>query len=146
LYPEDDDGKDLQRILKLDTDTGQVSTVLDSLQAGLDIYFEFALSPDGQTILFSANTLLEEQNKEHSYALYRIDADGSGLQRVAGREREAFFRPVWSPDGRSFYVSLSNYYTSLPVRFDLSGRLIGLLPFQLGRELISWKGAKSGNQ
>ena len=133
-YPEDNEGNTSQRILIQDSETGQVSTVLDSGQAGLHIYSAPALSPDGKTILFSANTL-----KGGAYALYRINADGSGLQRIVDRERILFAGPVWSPDGSSFYANASNYYTFLPVRFDLSGRMTGLLPFQFGRELLSWR-------
>ena len=90
------------------------------------------------------NTSLEEGNKERTYALYRVEVDSGGLQRLVDRERLSFSHPVWSPDGSAFYVTASNYDTFLPVRFDRSGRMTGLLPFQLGRLLLSWRGAESG--
>jgi Tol biopolymer transport system component len=141
-YPGEESWDEFQRILVVDTGTGQVRMVLDAGQAELHIYATIALSPDGKTILFSANTFLEERNKERTCALYRVDVDGGGLQRLVDRERISFLRPVWSPDGSAFYVNASNYYTFLPVRFDLSGRMTGLLPFQLGRLLLSWRSAE----
>ena len=150
LYPEDRSGNRLQRILRLDTDTGTVSTVLDSQQAGLDVDRNIALSPDGRTILFSANTLLEEQAKDYLYALYQINSDGSGLRRLVDLDRWSLFLPVWSPDGRSFYVNAAGdygliphgYFHMIPRRYDLSGRLTSIPISQLGRIMLSWRSAE----
>lgn len=152
LYPEDNSGNRLQRILRLDTETRTVRTVLDSQQAGLDVYTNIALSPDGKTILFSANTLREEQAKDYLYALYQINADGSGLRRLVDLDHWSLFQPVWSPDPdrRSFYINAygdygllpHGYFHNIPLRYDLSGRLTGISLSQLGKIMLSWRSAE----
>jgi Tol biopolymer transport system component len=144
LYPEDPSGNSLQRILRLDIDHGSVSTVLDSQQAGLYIDHNIALSPDGETILFSGSDLLEEEANDYLYALYRISSDGSGLRRLVNLDGWSLFQPVWSPDSSSFHVHASNHYHIIPLRYDLSGRLIGIPLFQFGRTMLSWRSAEFG--
>ena len=140
IFPEDSLGRNRQLILTLDTSTGHTTTVLDSRQAGLNIDFEIASSPDGKTILF---------NSSDTRALYQVNADGSGLHQLKDK---ISVHPVWSPDGRSFYINTINdfrlivgpFQYFLLARYDLSGRLIGVLPFQLGRWMLSWRSAPSG--
>lgn len=143
VYLDYNSENEFQRILILDTDTGNVTPALDSQQAGLRIHPDIALSPDGKTILFCANTLLEEQEKDFLYTLYQINSDGSGLQRLVDLKHTQLLKPVWSPDGHSFYVNaLSfNINTTIPLRYNLSGRLVGVLPFQFDKWILSWKSA-----
>ena len=143
-FPEDDSGSTLQRILTLDIDTGKATEVLDSQESGLSLYDDIALSPDGKKILFSGNTLLEEQENDYTAALYQINSDGSGLQRLVNYKNWLLFQPVWSPDGSSFYVNASNYYQVIPFRYDGSGRLIGMLPFQFGKSILAWRSSEFG--
>ena len=144
FYPEDDSGMGRQLILKLDTDDGHVTLVLDSQEAGLNMSDKIALSPDGKIILFGANTLLEQQEKGFRFSLYQINSDGSSLHRLIALEDWSLFYPVWSPDGHSFYVNATNYYYCLPLRYDLSGRRIGMLPFPSRRSILSWRSADPG--
>jgi Tol biopolymer transport system component len=87
---------------------GQDSTLLPQLcvadyQAGRRVQitsgltFErisgLAWSPDGQQIVFSANS------PGRSDKLYIINADGSGLRQITGGEIP-HIEPTWSPDGR----------------------------------------------
>lgn len=139
FYPQDDSGIGQQLILRLDTDDGHVTPVLDSKDAGLNVNDKIALSPDGKTILFSANTLPEQQEKGFWFSLYRINSDGSSLHRLLALEDWSLYYPVWSPDGGSFYVNATNYYYSFPLRYDLSGRFIGMLPFPSRRSILSWR-------
>ena len=82
-YPEKNPGNTLRRILLLDIDTGDVIEFLDSQRTGLEIInFDIALSPSGKTILFSGISLIEEQEKDHTDALYQVNSDGSGLHRL----------------------------------------------------------------
>jgi Tol biopolymer transport system component len=140
-YPGDDSRIGRQLILKLNTDDGHVSQVFDSQEAGLNLSDKIALSPDGKIILFAANTLLEQQVKGFRFSLYEINSNGSNLHRLIAFEDWSFFYPVWSPDGSSFYVNATNYYYSLPLRYDRSGRLIGILPFPSRRSILSWRSA-----
>jgi Tol biopolymer transport system component len=146
VYYEDDAGISRQVILKLDTLTGTLSTVLDIQHAGTNKNFDIALSPDGRTILFSGSSPLEVQEQDTTDALYRINSDGSGLQRLLDSDRWLFFQPVWSTDGRSFFVNSSDYYHLIPLQYDLSGRLIRRLPFQSGRIMLSWRSARPNSK
>jgi len=142
FYPEDDFGHQHWLILTLNTNTGNLSTVLDSQQVGLDAYIDAALSPDGGQILFTESP---------SHTLYRVNADGSRFQPLLVSERTAYVQPVWSPAGDSFYVNTITYVRTingahfgifLPMRYNLSGRLTGILPFQIGREIVAWQSGK----
>jgi serine/threonine protein kinase/dipeptidyl aminopeptidase/acylaminoacyl peptidase len=56
-------------------------------------------SPDGRTIYFYS------QRDENRYEIWRINADGSGLQRVTRTKGRSVWYPAVSPDGKklSFY-------------------------------------------
>ncbi|HEX2220441.1 MAG TPA: LpqB family beta-propeller domain-containing protein, partial [Gemmatimonadales bacterium] len=84
------------------------STVTDTLRPVLADSFaniQPALSPDRTRIAFSSN-------REGSYDLYLMDADGTGLRRLTtepGTEGE----PVWTPDGsRLIYTAAPEKGTS----------------------------------
>jgi Tol biopolymer transport system component len=143
-YSESEPQSGRQLILKLDTDTGRVTQVLDSKQTKMNIGPGIALSPDGKTILFGANSPLEISENAYVSSLYQINADGSGLRRLVHFDAWSLYQPVWSPDGNSFYVNASNFYLSIPLKYDLSGKLVGMLPFKIGRTMLSWRSPPSG--
>jgi len=143
-YSESEPQSGRQIILKLDINTGRVTQVVDSKQTKLNISAGFALSPDGKTILFGANSPLEISKNAYVSSLYQINADGSGLRRLVHFEAWSLYQPLWSPDGNSFYVNASNFYASIPLKYDLDGKLVGMLPFQLGRTMLAWRSAPSG--
>lgn len=145
FYPEDyATGMGRQLILRLDTGSGDITPVLDSEAAALNVSDTLALSPDGKTILFNANTRTEQQEEGFGFSLYQVNSDGSGLRRLVETDGWSLFEPVWSPDGSSFYINATDYYRMIPLRYDRSGRLIGLLPAQSGRAILSWRGVESG--
>ena len=145
FYPEDyDTGLGRQLILRLDPDDGDVSKVLDSQAVGLNVNDKIALSPDGKMILFTANTLPEQEEKGFWFSLYQINSDGTGLRRLVELDDWSLFQPVWSPDGRSFYVTALANHSMIPRRYDLSGRLLGIPLSQFGRMMLSWRSAEFG--
>jgi Tol biopolymer transport system component len=140
-YSPDDAGIAHVLLLEFDPETQKVTTVFDSASLKMDLNLDLALSPDGKTILFTGIAVANETGRGRLTELYKINSDGSGLKRLVAMDQWFLFQPVWSPDGSSFYVNASNYYQTLPVRYDRSGKMIGFLPFQLGRTMLAWHSA-----
>ncbi len=120
----------------LDVSSHRVTTVLAEGASGLIIQRHPALSPDGKTILFGAHP---SDESEYSNSIYRVNADGTGLRRVAAVSGSNLSHPVWSPDGRSFYVFGSDSTAFGAMHFNLDGERVPGLLFQDGRALLSWR-------
>jgi Tol biopolymer transport system component len=54
--------------------------------------------PDGKSIVFTSA-------RDHTSAIFRVNLDGSNLEKIARAEKFAFYFPVLSPDGRQLIVS-----------------------------------------
>ena len=134
----DESGETEDSLRILDVSTGRVRTVIDESRLNLGLFRDIALSPDGRTILFTAHPL----DDAYRSAIFRINTDGTGLRQLTEMGALIYYGPVWSPDGRSFYVGASDLENHHPEHFDLNGhRLMGLL-FQDGRSMISWRNVK----
>jgi hypothetical protein len=143
-YPEDETENPKGFILTLDVESGLVTPVLDTQQSKLIPCDAPAISPDGQAILFSGQTLADRRASAYRFSIYQINTDGSGLHRLVEATDPwiIFWTPVWSPDRRSFYTNASNMSTDKPVRYDLNGRpIVGVL-LQSGRKILSWRKVK----
>lgn len=91
---EDANNQDHSSIAVINTDGGELKTLLDS--AGRK-HTSPAWSPDGQQIVFSSN-------RDGPLNLYVMNADGSGVRRLT----EGNFsddHPAWSPDGQRIAFS-----------------------------------------
>lgn len=62
---------------------------------------DFALSPDGRTVVFSAKDAGPEEAWSTNYDLFSVPADGSAPPRRITENPAADATPVFSPDGRT---------------------------------------------
>jgi TolB protein len=53
-------------------------------------------SPDGKRVVFSS----DQDNQEHKYDIYLIDADGKNLRKIVNMPTTNEFNMNWSPDGK----------------------------------------------
>src|SRR5262249_41521856 len=65
-------------------------------------------SPDGREIAF---TMFVDRN--HSYNVFVVNADGTGLKNLTDSNREAV-DPAWSPDGKR--IAFVSHAANLPTR------------------------------
>jgi Tol biopolymer transport system component len=126
----------LGTILILDLETKEVKTVFTEEKGAERMHVCCTvISPDGKTILFSA--------KSGNYnAIYRINVDGSGLERVTPASYHFdIIYPVWSPDGKAFaaYISQKDQTElSGPAIFSLSGELLDQLMIPDANNITYW--------
>jgi len=77
----------------------QLSDMLRIVQLGNVSY-----SPDGQQILFSTNTVVEQDDRDRPYSyrsrIWLVPADGSTPARALTSDRANASQPVWHPSGR----------------------------------------------
>jgi Tol biopolymer transport system component len=97
-----------------------------------------ALSPDGSAFLFSARS-------GDYYAIYRVNADGTGVTRVTPETSPYdITHPLWSPDGKSFVASAPELgsgqkkSSAFPTIFDLSGEILGQIIVPVGGDAVTW--------
>lgn len=123
----------------LDVQTQKLTPVFDEkdLKSAQHIR-DAALSPDGKTFLFSASS-------GDKYAVFRVKADGSGLEQVTPKDLGySVYHPVWSPDGKYFVATApqldatDNAALNQPTIFDLKGNFIVQLNIPGGGEPSSW--------
>ena len=126
-----------RRIIQvLNITNGKVQTVIDENDTQDIIRFgKPSISPDGNTILFSA------KSGSH-YAIFRINIDGSHLERVTPpSDLFDISNPVWSPDGTSFvaFAPIQNQriIDGVPTLFSKTGEMLGQLDFK-GGLVVSW--------
>jgi WD40 repeat protein len=96
-----------------------------------------ALSPDGQSFLFSASS-------GDFDSVYAVNADGTGLRRVTdGAYPSTLLNPVWSPDGKEFVVAVPAQGSEfdegvyLLTIFDLSGQIVEQIQVE-NAQVSSW--------
>ena len=90
-------------------------------------------SPDGERIYFYS------QRDENRYEIWRINADGSGLQRVTRTQGRSVWYPAVSPDGRK--LSFYNDEHSFVLDLDQPGATPQAIPSALqgsASELSTW--------
>lgn len=61
-------------------------------------FLQAAWYPDGKSIVFASG-------RDHTSAIFRVNLDGSNLEKIARAEKFVFLFPVFSPDGRQLIVS-----------------------------------------
>ena len=123
----------------MDTKTKAITKVLSENDlTGIEHIQDAMISPDGTAFLFSAKS-------GGYYAVYRVNADGTGLTRVTSESLNFnTTHPIWRPDGNGFVASApenekeSSSAIILPTIFDLSGRIIGQINIAGGGEAVSW--------
>ena len=126
----------LGSILILDVETKEVKTVFAEEKGSEMVHVCCTvISPNGKTILFSAKT--GDYN-----AIYRINVDGSGLERITPvSDHFDIVYPVWSPDGKAFaaYISQKDQTElSGPAIFSLSGELLDRLDIPDANNVTYW--------
>ncbi len=98
-------------------------------------------SPDGQKIVFASHT-----SAAGSFAVWTINANGTGRTRITPRWRDASF-PDWSPDGTAIVFATnadkpdSNIYI-----WDDSLRITRVLPNPVGYDNTAPKWSPDGKQ
>lgn len=136
LSTDPDDGETDDSIQVIHSRSRQQETVLEETGTNLSFSRDPVLSPDGKTIIFSAVPVVN--GRYGNEAIYQVNIDGSDLHQVAAMDGFRLTRPVWSPDGRSFYATSSADTGFKPVRFNLNGERLAGFMFQDRRVLISW--------
>ena len=131
-------------IKMLDVDTDMITDVFsESDHPNINHLQDAVLSPDGSAFLFSAMV-------GDYFAVYQVQADGSGLTRLTGEEYPYhILHPVWKPDGQGFITNAPDQGKPLdqamliPTVFDLSGNIISQMEVELGSVPTSWIGAEN---
>jgi dipeptidyl aminopeptidase/acylaminoacyl peptidase len=115
--------KDWQRdvyhaaIFRLDPTTGDAAALFDR-DGPIE---EPVASPNGRLIAF-----VGFENRHHPYQdseLYVMDADGQNARAIAPKLDRPVGHPVWSADGKSLYVQMTDHALTKVVRIGLDGRV-----------------------
>ena len=100
-------------VCKLTPEGPQLTRLIDSPDGQI---LDCALSYDGREVLFSwkkggreysaqfDRTLAPDENPDHMYKIYRMNADGSGLKCITHGSSNNF-NPCWLPDGNIAFLS-----------------------------------------
>jgi len=98
--------------------------------------YGLAWFPDGKSIVFAS-----DRESKHESEIFRINADGTGLQKIASREGLMFLSPVFSPDGAKLVVECADPWRSTHNKHDSSIWLLDLASHS--QELLA-KGSYAG--
>jgi Tol biopolymer transport system component len=93
-------------IARMDLTNGQISPIFQADDGAL--MSTALVSPDRQQILLAYAPPASASNTVSYTSLYLLPIDGSGPLKPllpAPKGEEAYFAPVWAPDGRSIYTS-----------------------------------------
>jgi hypothetical protein len=93
-------------IARMDLSNGQISPIFHAQDGTL--MSTALVSPDHQQILLAYAPPATASNTVSYTSLYLLPIDGSGTLKPllpSPKGEEAFFAPVWAPDGKSIYTS-----------------------------------------
>jgi Tol biopolymer transport system component len=114
-------GQNGTTIQRMDLASGALSLVYQAPNRAL--VSTALVSPDGKQILLAYAPPPTEQTQLVYTTLYLLSADGSGSPTpvlASPPANEAFFAPVWAPDGKSIYTSHFHVGTdTTPDRFTI---------------------------